>query len=471
MRKISVSMVLIIYLFASLCLPAFADEGDWKTKPVITSLYEIEKGKLSIEWEGAASHYRVYIDDNVEAKTQNKNTIIALKEGVHQINIVPFKYEPDESNASFSLDLGQFGGGSLELGSVGKDTIYGTPSDTFRLDYSTNPIMDATPTVKEAVTDFQDKVILSITDKYDADIYRVFITSGKDTTHVDFDITSEEASRFIQKENSSVTIVLDQDYLKKHECMRPELGQKYSFSVKLRKWPIDKISGAQEKAAMLESKESKKYDFTPYAAWKEAPVITYHSQTADGQITLQWEHDDNDLGCKYKIIKLDKLLVVKKGQEEVGITDDDEFVVRDLMNGKHTFSVVPVLGKEEGNASEEITEEIKNEWVVAPELECEVTEANTIELDWCSSKGVESYHITVYTGSGSVLRFVNLDFNKYAEFDMPVEDGDMRFLYKYDGVTDAENGVRLKFEIYGIRHTASGEEQKSAVSSQTVVLK
>lgn len=472
MKKLVPALFLIVFLYIAVCIPALAvDDGAWNTKPEITALYETEKGKLFIEWEGSASHYRVYIDGKVEAKVQNKNTIIDLKEGIHQINVVPFMYEPDDSNASVSLDLGSFGGGSLDLGSVGKDTIYGTPSDTFRIDYAPNAILDATPIVNVAATDFEDRIILSFTDKFDADIYRVYITSGKDTTFADFDMTDEEASKFVQKDKSSVTIVLEDDYLKKHECMRPELGQKYSFSVKLRKWPIDKINGTNEKDVLLESKESKKFDFTPFAAWKYAPEIIYHSQTADGEVTLRWEHDDNGLGCKYKVLKLDKLLVVKKGQEEVGVTDEKEFVIKDLMNGKQIFAVVPILGKEEGIASDEVIEEVKNEWVLAPELECDAVDSNTVELQWESSKEVESYHVTVYTGSGSVLRFINRDFKEYDEFDVPATEGDMQYEYNYDGSVDQENGARLKFEIYGIRHTANGVEQQSATSSQTVVLK
>ena len=472
MKKVAVSLLLVICICISLCIPASATgDEDWKTKPEITALYETEKGKFFIEGEGAASHYRVYVDGKVEAKVQNKNTIIDIKEGIHQINVVPFMYEPDDSNASVSLDLGKIGGGSLDLGSVGKDTIYGTPSDTLRIDYVPNAILDATPIINVVVTDFEDRITLSFIDKFDSDIYRVYITNGKDTTFVDFDTTKEETSRYIQKDKSSVSIVLEEDFLKKHECMRPELGQKYSFSVKLRKWPIDKISGTKEKDALLESKESKKFDFTPFAAWKYAPEITYHSQTADGEVTLQWEHDDNGLGCKYKVLKLDKLLVVKKGQEEVGVTDEKEFVIKDLMNGKQTFVVVPVLGKEEGIASDEVIEEVKNEWVLAPELECDAVDSNTVKLEWEAAKEVESYHVTVYSGSGSVLRFINLDYKKYDEFDVPAAEGDMQYEYNYDGSVDPENGVRLKFEIYGVRHTANGAEQQSATSSQTVVLK
>ena len=47
----------------------------------------------------------------------------------------------------------------------------------------------------------------------------------------------------------------------------------------------------------------------------------------------------------------------------------------------------------------------------------------------------------------------------------------MTYTYTYDQDVDSENGTKLKFEIYGSRKTAKGETQKSATSSQTIVLK
>jgi len=47
----------------------------------------------------------------------------------------------------------------------------------------------------------------------------------------------------------------------------------------------------------------------------------------------------------------------------------------------------------------------------------------------------------------------------------------MPYTHTYDQPVDPENGVNLKFEIYGIRHAADGTEQKSASSEQTIVLK
>lgn len=50
-------------------------------------------------------------------------------------------------------------------------------------------------------------------------------------------------------------------------------------------------------------------------------------------------------------------------------------------------------------------------------------------------------------------------------------EGEMEYIYTYDKDIDPENGLKMKFEIYGLRHTASGGEQKSATSSKVIILK
>ena len=200
-------------------------------------------------------------------------------------------------------------------------------------------------------------------------------------------------------------------------------------------------------------------------------MITYASQTADGQITLRWDHDDNGLGCEYKIVKQDILLGVKKGEEEIGRISEKEFSVDDLMNGKYTYAVIPLFSGEEGISSEPVTVEVKNNWVAAPALKCRAENNGAVTLKWTAPEGVESYHITVSVSDGSLLRFVKLDYKKYEEFDVEAEAGEMTYTYTYDQPVDPENGVNLKFEIYGIRHAADGTEQRSASSTQTIMLK
>ena len=107
---------------------------------------------------------------------------------------------------------------------------------------------------------------------------------------------------------------------------------------------------------------------------------------------------------------------------------------------------------------------IRRDKIVIPKKE--LNEFTTEEM-----QNIEKYHITVYRGdNASLLRFVDLDFGKYAEFDVESAEGDMEYIYTYDEPTDPENGIRLKFEIYGVRRTASGGEQHSAVSGKTIII-
>ena len=84
---------------------------------------------------------------------------------------------------------------------------------------------------------------------------------------------------------------------------------------------------------------------------------------------------------------------------------------------------------------------------------------------------MESYHVTVYAGSGSLLRYVNLDFKEYTEFDVQAKAGNMEYIFTYGEDIVSDNGVKLKFEIYGIRHAANGTEQQSSSSKQIIAVK
>ena len=141
------------------------------------------------------------------------------------------------------------------------------------------------------------------------------------------------------------------------------------------------------------------------------------------------------------------------------------------MNDDYTFFIVPKYDGEEGTASEDIELEVKNNWVVAPSITCEQTGSNTIDVKWTAADGVETYHIIVYTGDNdSLLRFVDLDYSEYASYDIPVESTDMVFTFTYNEEVDPENGEKVKFEIYGIRHAENGEEQKTSTTKKATKL-
>ena len=477
MKKRIVSLFFLLMLFVTICIPAFAADDNWAEAPIITHVYEYSKGKLFVEWEGNSILYQVYLDGKKEKTVNLSSTLLDVKAGRHQIAIVPIILESKSGDSNFEIQMSlpiltetNFSA-NIDLKSLGidpKDIILGQQSKPFSLTYSADPIYDSVPEIVSAATDFDNNVILSLRDKQNADAYIITVKSGKDINYIEFRASDK---KHVSKQNTLVTVTLDQTYLKENGIMVPELNEKYSFYVTLKKYALNLVDKRSEETTSHESKSSKAFDYTPFAAWKNAPEITYASQTADGQITLRWEHDDNKLGCEYKIVRYDKILGVKKGEAIVGKTPEKEFIIKDLLNGKYTYVVVPVYDKEEGLASEDVSVELQNNWVLAPSLECSLGKEKEVILKWSSSQGIEKYHVIVSAGSGSLLRFVNLDFNKYKEFDVQAKPGEMEYKFTYEDSIDPELGVKLKFQIYGIRHAADGTEQRSATTSQTIVVK
>ena len=454
-----------------------AEDESWTTKPVITKLYETGAGKIYLEWEGDSSCYRINVDGEKAADMKLNHAIIDLKDGQHQIKIVPVGYRPKDISGSVALDLGGLTSklgigsieGSIDLGDVAKDIVFGTPSDTVQLDYTSSKVIGSTPEILDMVTDADGNVVITFTDRYKSDIYRIFVKSGKDVNYVDFNTEDPEAAEFIHKNNSETTIVLDKDYLDRHDCFIPELDEKYSFEVRLRKWPTDLVTNSKEKTAVLESDNSKSREYTPVALWKNAPEIEVSTQAGQGTVLLKWNHDHDGKDVRYKILQYDKILVVKKGEKELDTVENQEYEISDLVNGKYTFAVVPVCGGEEGNAAT-VDVEVTADWVQAPEITCKADQKD-VKLTWTAADKVDEYHITVYTGSGSLLRFVNLDYKKLTEFDVPAEPGVMEYTYTYPNEIDPENGVKLKFEIYGVHHVPGKADQQSSTSNQSITLK
>ncbi len=482
--------LLVIALIASLLIGfpihAFADgTDDWSAEPIITKIYESGKEQIILEWEGSADFYYVYMDGKKVATVNLNYAILNVKRGRHQLQILPIQIESKGNSSTFGFDvslplpkvisavLGDEleASANLDLGALGidpKNILQGTRSKIFTVNYNSTQLIDSVPEILSAATDFDDNVVLSFVDKYDSDSYGIAIKSGKDVTYVEFDCFSPTCTEWINKSNANVTIVLNRDFLKSQGCIVPELGQKYSFTVRLGEYAVNLISGETEPTMLLSSKDSKAFSYTPTAAWKTAPEISYASQTADGQITLQWEHDANNLDCEYEVVRIDRILGVKKGEEVLGRTKEHQFVVNDLMNGKVAFAVVPVMLMEKGEISDEVSVEVSNSWVVAPELSCEVLLDKKVRLAWTAAFGVENYHITAYAGSGSLLRLVNLDYKMYQELDVPVTDEKMEYIFEYGDELVMDNGVRLRFEIYAVRHSAKGTEQRSSVTKQTI---
>lgn len=472
-------LIILIILFSSPVLAQCESNESWNTAPVITSAYEISSGKLYLEWTGTASVYQVYMDGKSVSSVIVNNAVIPVTKGTHTIMVYPIDEirEVDtkidvgigsDKIKVLNLDLG------IDLAMIGLDPkklVAGTPSNPLSIDYSPNTILNAKPEQLSAITNSSDQVLLSFSDRYHADEYIVSIKCGNDINYVKYKKESPAANSLIQQNGNIITLTLDPSFLESQECMIPELDNKYSFTVQLRKHANDMLSGEKISHVIHQSKESAPYQYRPVAAWKTAPSISYASQTADGEITIQWDHEDYGLHCEYAVLKINKALGIKTGEEQIGITTENSFVISDLMNGSYSISVAPIYANEKGNNSSDVTINVQNDWVIAPILTCEELDANRVCLSWLSVEGVETYHITVYKGDNdSLLRFVDLDFSKYSEFDLQAATGTMEYVYSYDKEINPETGEKIKFEIYGIRHALDGSEQKTAISSKILTI-
>ena len=469
-------IVFSVLLIIGLSTAIAESTDDWATAPVFIKAYEQSVGKIYIEWKGNAPVYQIHVDGNKVADVIVNHSVIDIQKGAHSIVIYPiYEIRDADTKVDVNIDAKVFGGGlSIDLASLGLDPkhlVAGNPSEKLNIDYKPSQIMNGTPDSLSAYTDPDNRVVFTFSDQYTADEYMVTVKHRNDINYVSYYINGEAEADLVKKTNNMVSLILDPAFLRGQECMVPELNEEYRLSVQMRKYGINILNGEKEKSIILESKNSPELVYRMTAAWKTAPIISFASQTADGQITLQWDHEDYGAGCEYVIMKINKVLGVMTGEEHLGTTKEHEFIVNDLTNGGYCINIVPVLNGEKGSYSADANIDLKNEWVVAPELSCEQV-GKQVKLTWKAPSNIETYHIIVYTGDNdSLLRFVDLDYSKYTEFDVPAVEGEMEYLFTYDKEIDAINGVKMKFEIVGVRHTASGNEQKSAVSSKTIVVK
>lgn len=475
MRRILILLVSIVLTSASFCYAMAESKDDWANAPVISKAYEQSFGKIYVEWKGQAPVYQIYVDGSKVADVSVCHYIINVEKGTHSIIVYPI-YEIRDTDTKMDLSLGSkmLGELSIDLASLGLDPkrlAVGNPSEVFLFDYKPSQIVNGIPENISAVTDPENRVILSFTDQYVADEYLLTIKHRNDINYLTFRVNNESEAKLITKTNTNVSLVLDPSLLRSQDCFVPELNEEYRFTIQLRKYVPNLVNGEKEKNVIIESKVSGEFAYKVTAAWKNAPVITYASQSADGEITLKWDHEDYDIGCEYVIMRINKVFGIMTGEEELGRTSGREFSVTDLNNGSYCMNIVPMLKGEKGFYSADANVEIKNEWVIAPELNCEQIGDKEIKLTWKASSNIEKYHVIVFTGdNASLLRFVDLDYSKYEEFDINANEGEMEYIFTYDKAIDIENGIKLKFEVYGLHYTVSGGEQKSATSTKTIVL-
>jgi len=474
--------IILCTVLATTCFSfaAIAEEtNEWFTAPVLIKAYEQSAGKIYIEWEGNAPLYQIYVDGAKRADVTVSHLLLDITKGTHTIKIYPVNDEKTGAdsklgvNVEFAETIGV--GLDLDLAALGldpKNLIPGYPSDDLYIDYKANPIIDGKAEKLSATTNPDNLVVLSFSDQFNADEYEIMIKKGNNANYVTYRTINEEDAALITKANSMVSILLDREFLAKQDCPIPDLDEEYKFSVLMRKYARDYVNGERIQTIIHSSKQSAEFAYKPIALWKTAPMITFASQTADGEITLQWEHDDYGVGCEYAVMQITKVLGVMTGEVLLGKTNEHDFTIIDLTNGDYCINIVPVYGSEKGSYSADANISVKNEWVVSPELAYEQTGDKQITLKWKAPANIEQYHIVVYTGdNNSLLRFVDLDYSKYFETDVDASEGNMEYVFDYDKEIDPENGVKIKFEVYGLRHTGTGAEQKSAVSSQSLILK
>lgn len=471
-------LVLLAITLLAMCFFAAAAEGiteEWASAPVITKAYEQSLEKIYLEWEGKAPVYQVYVDGNKVADTTVSRCVLDIKKGAHTILVYPInEIRNADTTMSVNVDASVVGGGiSIDLAALGLDPkrmVPGTPSEKLSIDYKPSQIITGKPENISAYTDPENRVVLSFEDPYFSDEYLFTIKRGNNTNYLTFRRNGEEEKELLSESGSMVSVILDQKYLRENECMIPEINEEYKFTVQFRKYASDYVNGTKEASIVNDSKVSSEYTYRLVPIWKTAPVITFASQTADGQITLNWDHEDYGAGCQYIVMKINKTFGVMTGEESLGVTSEHEYVVNELNNGGYCINIVPTLNGEKGTYSTDANIEIKNEWVMAPSLECEQISKNEVKLTWKAPGNIDKYHIDIFRGNNeSLLRFVDMDYSKYKEYNIEATEGEMEFVFTYDEAIDPENGIKLKFEIYGIRN-ASGE-QKSATSSKTIVLK
>lgn len=472
MKKLLFCLTLVILL--ALAVSVNGEENkDWDSAPVITVAYEMSAEKIYLEWEGNSLLYQVQMDGKKVMDVGQAKAIIPVKKGTHTILVYPTNSDrADKKTISANIDgVGSIGIDLSSLGIGGQDLTFGEASEPLHIDYNPNPILNAVPDKLSATTVAENNVQLSFVDRYNSDEYLITVKSGNDSNYVNFNAYDDSAV-FMNHEKAFSSVVLDSNYLASKNCMIPEMNENYSFQVQLRKYAVNLVNNERITTVMLESKPSSWYSYTPIAAWKSAPLVTFASQTADGQVKISWDHEDYGVGVGYSIVRINKALFVKTGEEPIGETEEHEYVISDLTNGGYTFAVFPTYQGEDGPKSEEINIDVKNEWVTAPSIVCELAENNRIRISWTALENIETYHLTVFVGdSNSLLRFVDMDYKKLTEEDITSVAGPMEYTYTYDGTMDNDAEIRLKFELYGIRHTQSGDEQKSAASSATIVLK
>lgn len=455
-------------------LPAAAEQETFESPvevPVILKAYEAEPGQIYLEWSGSSSYYEVHVDGKNIKTVKATHHTFPLKSGTHEIQIFPVIRRESGHDTNVNLDVAGLVGFNVDLAMFGltaDDLTLGPASASVMLDYLPDTIFTSAAAHLSAKTDYTGCVVLSFEAPLPADEYQVKIQQGKDISYIRFSVDSADTASLITQSQSSVSIRLDPAFLKSGRCMVPEIGTKYKFSVLLRRYAENYLSGGVLPSVIHESKESKALSYKPVESWKQAPVITYASQTADGKITLRWEHDSCGADCSYVIYRVKKLGgLISQGKEKLARTKNHAYVLTDLEEGRYYIRVVPEYGGLEGEASKDANLLISNQWQNAPEIISRQTTPTDVLLSWICPEGIDRYHLTVQIPRHSLAGFINLSYETFFETDIDAVPGPMEYTYTYNNPYDKSKSPTLRIQLYGIRLT--GEEEQYTDTAQSTV--
>lgn len=452
-----------LVLLIMLPLMVAASGAGLDMQPVITEAYELEPGKVLIEWTGQSQRYQVYMDGKHVSSTDVPSAVIDVKKGTHTIRVVPAS---DVEGSPINLE-----GYGISLGFSLPATATGIPSDAFSFDYIPDPLPAVVPSAPEANMDVDNVVLLSIVDHYAVDEYFITMKQGNNTSNVR--IFPEKDQEYITMDGNLTTIRLDPLLLKNKGGMRLVLGQEYTFTITYRKIASSLFSGMRIPAQVMESRESEALVFIPVEAWRMAPEIELSQQSGEGQAMLRWRHEaGKDAGCEYDVLQISKLFSVKTSELKLLTTGEQEALIPDLKDGKYTFVVVPHMQGVQGTPSEEAHVTIQNTWDRAPEVRIGKEAYNQLRLDWKAVPGIDTYYVRVsVSDSASLLRYVNMAYKEYRYYVLPVQQEDLSLAVVYEGTMEAGEEVKLKIEVWGGKHSQSGAEMLTKTAVETLALK
>ena len=145
MKRIISILVVFFILSFSLHTVSFADNNDWTAQPIITSVFESADGQITLEWEGNADIYQLFVDGKIAVTTTLSTTSLNLKNGSHRISVVPIRYESKNADTRIEIGFNALNNigieGVIDLGSLGidpKDLFQGTPSKTLTYNQRNN---------------------------------------------------------------------------------------------------------------------------------------------------------------------------------------------------------------------------------------------------------------------------------------------------------------------------------------------